>query len=210
MTVTSAEEGPTADGIGGVAAKNSYVGDQTEAATTEDESAVDRIGAATTEKTAQLDEKAADTRSLASDSALTMDADGGEGEDVVGFERGADAAVRKTGARITDWPALLKTAAKGRNMLLRLNGRSRLVESGDGKFLIEVFDEISRRAAEENRERLEEVAAAQAGAAMKMRCRLNEGGKTGSPAEQSDAQAPSAEELKTRIEQKLNINVEIR
>ncbi|MDR2132497.1 MAG: DNA polymerase III subunit gamma/tau [Clostridiales Family XIII bacterium] len=70
-----------------------------------------------------------------------------------------------------DWRAVVAEALKKSPMLARLPDRSKLAETGENAFVIEVFDEITKRAAEDGREPLEAAAARVAGRPLRMVCR---------------------------------------
>jgi DNA polymerase-3 subunit gamma/tau len=75
-----------------------------------------------------------------------------------------------------NWFAVVAEAAKKSPMLARLTSRSALAETGERTFAIEVFDNITKRTAEDGRTLLEAAAARAAGRPLRMDCRLNEGG----------------------------------
>jgi DNA polymerase-3 subunit gamma/tau len=72
-----------------------------------------------------------------------------------------------------DWFAVVAEATKKSHMLKRLNGRSKLAEIKENAFVIEVFDDITKKTAEGNRELIEAAAARIAGTPLRMDCRLN-------------------------------------
>jgi hypothetical protein len=78
-----------------------------------------------------------------------------------------------TAAQSLDWFAVVAEAAKKSHMLGRLNGRSEFVEIKEKVFVIEVFDDITKKTAEDNRELIEAAAARTAGTPLRMDCRLN-------------------------------------
>jgi DNA polymerase-3 subunit gamma/tau len=112
-----------------------------------------------------------------------------------------------------DWVAVVAEAAKKSHMLGRLNGRSELVEIKEKVFIIEVFDDITKKTAEGNRELIEAAAARIAGTPLRMDCRLNaedagpkRGPRAGAPGPQREypREAPP-EEDREQIQETLNL-----
>jgi hypothetical protein len=92
-------------------------------------------------------------------------------------------------AKPLDWPAVITAATKQNAMLTRLKNRSRLVETTEKNFTIEVFDNITQKTAEGGREQIEAAVARAAKRPLRMNCRLNED----APAPQRRAAPASAE-----------------
>jgi hypothetical protein len=92
-----------------------------------------------------------------------------------------------------DWRAVVSEAVKKSPMLARLPNRSELAETGEHSFAIEVFDEITKNAAEGGREVLEAAAARAAGRPLRMVCRMVEGvRRTPKPMSVQDPPEPPA------------------
>ncbi|MDR3294250.1 MAG: DNA polymerase III subunit gamma/tau [Clostridiales Family XIII bacterium] len=115
-----------------------------------------------------------------------------------------------------NWQEVVKEVSKGKPLLFRLKDRSRLAETGDKTFVVEAFDEMTQKAAKEAREQIEAAVNRRAGRALRMDCRLCEGGEPKPPgpggnpgAAVPNAAGQSTEELAQQIEKALNINVTI-
>jgi DNA polymerase-3 subunit gamma/tau len=110
-------------------------------------------------------------------------------------------------AKEFDWLAVVTAAAKQNTTLMRLKKRSRLAETGEKTFTVEVFDDITKRFAEDGREEIEAAVARLAGTPLRMDCRLVEDAATGKRAD-TDATGSSApapqEETPLQIQETFN------
>jgi DNA polymerase-3 subunit gamma/tau len=112
-------------------------------------------------------------------------------EDTTRAARTAPAA----GPDLTEtWISAVTEAGKSKPTAARLIGRSSLTGIGDGVFTVEVFDRFSKGAAEGAAGPLEAAMERIAGAALKMECRLNEGGRPPRPAKAPTARRQEAED----------------
>jgi DNA polymerase-3 subunit gamma/tau len=82
-----------------------------------------------------------------------------------------------------DWSAAVAAAIKQNTLLMRLKKHSRLAGIGEKNFTVEVFDDITKQAAEDGRAQIEAAVAQLAGAPLRMDCRVNEDKNEDAPSE---------------------------
>jgi hypothetical protein len=113
-----------------------------------------------------------------------------------------------------EWRDVIAELAETRPLLRRLNNRSALTANRPGGFLVEAFDEITKKAAEDARALVETIVSRRAGLPLRMECRLRSGdpkstGGAGRNAGVETDAVPDPEALAKQIAATFNIHVEI-